>query len=121
VRIVREHPLTAFFLLAFAVAWVFLPFRSFGAFGPLVAALVVIPICQGRAGLRRLGSRLIRWRVPWYCWVLAFGVPLAATMILAAVVTSWHVPLLFLEPGGTEPSFVVSFLVTTVAVTFWYA
>jgi hypothetical protein len=60
---VRRHPLITFFLLTYAIAWGFLPFGSFGAFGPLVAALIVIPITQGWAGLQDLGGRMIRWRV----------------------------------------------------------
>lgn len=47
--------------------------------------------------------------------------PLVATAVLAVVVTVWHVPLLFLEEGGLETSFAVSFVGGTVAVTFWYA
>jgi hypothetical protein len=31
--------------------------------GPLLAALIVIPLTQGLSGLRALGSRMIRWRV----------------------------------------------------------
>ena len=62
---IKRHPLIAFFVLAYAVAWGFVPFGSFGAFGPLVAALIVIPLTRGRAGLRELGARLIRWRVGW--------------------------------------------------------
>jgi len=61
--LIRRGPLWTFFLITFAVAWGFIPFGSFGAFSPLVAALIVIPITQGMTGLRRLGSRLIRWRV----------------------------------------------------------
>ena len=41
--VVKRHPQITFFVLAYAVAWAFVPFGSFGAFGPLVAALVVIP------------------------------------------------------------------------------
>ena len=41
---VARHPLIAFFVIAYAVAWAFLPFASFGAFGPLVAALIVVPL-----------------------------------------------------------------------------
>lgn len=71
--VVRRHPLIAFFALSYAVAWGFLPFGSFGAFGPLVAALVVIPMAQSWAGLRELGSRMIRWRVRWHWYALATG------------------------------------------------
>jgi uncharacterized protein len=43
-----------------------------------------------------------------------------ATMILAPLVALWHLPLFFWEPGGLQPSVLVSGLVVTMAVTFWY-
>ena len=42
-------------------------------------------------------------------------------MILAPLVAGWHLPLFFLEEGGLQPSVLVGGLVTTMAVTFWYA
>ena len=36
--------------------------------GPLVAALVVIGVAEGRAGYRELGARMLRWRVGWRWW-----------------------------------------------------
>lgn len=182
-EVVRRHPLVSFFVLAYGIAWVFLPASSFGAFGPLVAALVVVPVLRGRAGLRELGARLVRWRVSWFWWVLAVGVPLVvhlvnafahgrsvapgsdaltaflltfalrlvnptdgplaeepgfrgfalptlqgsgwspltATAILAGLVAGWHLPLFFLEEGGVSPSVLVTGLLTTAAVTFWYS
>ena len=47
--------------------------------------------------------------------------PLLSTAILALLVTGWHLPLFFLEDGGLQPPVLVGGLVTTVAVTFWYA
>ena len=47
--------------------------------------------------------------------------PLLATMILAPLVAGWHLPTFFLEEGGLRPSVLVAGLVTTMAVTFWYA
>jgi membrane protease YdiL (CAAX protease family) len=183
---IRRHPLITFFVLAYVLGWGGIPWESFGAYAPLLAALIVIPITQGWAGLRLLGSRMIRWRVGWIWYVVAIGLPLAvtlltvalnvalgasapslagvgslstiilvfavrlinpldgpmgeepgwrgfalpglqtsrspllATLILALLVTGWHVPLLFLEEGGLQPSFLVGFLLGTVAVTFWY-
>jgi uncharacterized protein len=147
----------------------------------------VIPLTQGLSGLRELGSRMIRWRVRWYWYAAALGLPLAvhlltvglnvaagagvpsltftslttflmvfavrlvnptdgplgenpgwqgfalpglqglgyspllATMILAPLVAGWHLPTFFLEEGGLQPSVLVAGLVTTIAVTFWYA
>ena len=166
--VVRRHPIITFFVLSYALAWMLVPFGSFGAYGPLVAALIVVPITRGVAGLKELGLRIIRWRVRWYWYAAAIGVPLAvhlavvglnlaagagvpsltvtslttflmvfairlvnpadgplgehpgwngvalpglqadhspllSAMILAPLVTIWHVPLFFLEEGGLEP------------------
>jgi hypothetical protein len=184
--VVQRHPIITFFVLSYALAWILVPFGSFGAFGPLVAALIVIPLTQGWAGLKELGLRMIRWRVRWYWYALALGVPLAvhlavvglnvatgagvpsltfaslttflmvfairlvnptdgplgenpgwqgfalpglqgsayspllATVIVAPLVSLWHLPLFFWEPGGLQPSVIVAGLVTTVAATFFY-
>lgn len=88
VSVVKRHPQIAFFVLAYAVAWAFVPFGSFGAFGPLVAALVVIPLTRGWAGLRELGSRLIRWRVRWFWYLVALGLPLAIHLVTAGLHTA---------------------------------
>jgi hypothetical protein len=45
---VRRHPLITFFVLAYALTWGALPWESFLAAGPLLAALIVIP--SPRAG-----------------------------------------------------------------------
>jgi hypothetical protein len=184
--VVKQHPQITFFVLAYAVAWAFVPFGSFGAFGPLVAALVVVPLTRGWAGLRELGSRLLRWRVRWFWYLVALGLPLAihlvtaglhtaagadvpsvtagsvsaavltfairlvdptdgplgqepgwrgfalpglqaahsplaATTTLALLVAGWHVPLFLLQEGGLQPPVLVGGLVTTIAVTYWYA
>jgi hypothetical protein len=186
---VRRHPIVTFFVLSYAISWGGLPFESvrFLPSGPLFAALIVIPISQGWSGLRELGSRTIRWRVRWYWYAAALGLPLAvhltyaginvasgagvpsmtltslttflmvfavrlinpadgplgehpgwngvalpglqgagyspliATAILAPLVAGWHLPTFFLEEGGLRPSVLVAGLVTTMAVTFWYA
>ena len=71
--VVQRHPIITFFVLSYALAWMLVPFGSFGAYGPLVAALIVIPITQGVAGLKELGLRMIRWRVRWYWYAVALG------------------------------------------------
>jgi membrane protease YdiL (CAAX protease family) len=79
VSALRRHPLITFFVLSFVISWAFLPFEAvrFLPSGPLLAALIVAPLTMGWAGLRDLGSRIIRWRVRWYWYVLAIGLPLA--------------------------------------------
>jgi hypothetical protein len=65
---VRRHPIVTFFVLSYAISWGPLPIESVGFLpsGPLFAALIVIPVTQGVAGLKELGLRMIRWRVRWY-------------------------------------------------------
>jgi uncharacterized protein len=180
--VIKRHPLITFFVLAYALSWCAVPFGSFEAEGPLLAALIVIPITQGLSGLRELGSRMIRWRVRWYWYAAALGIPLTvllvtvglnvalgtgapslgatslstilmvfsvrlinpldgpmgeepgwrgfalpglqggrsplvATLILALLVTIWHVPLFFLE-GGLQPSVIVGGVLGPFAFTF---
>src|SRR5215213_964184 len=86
---VRRHPIITFFILTYALTflggWVLyavgvwpIPFFTGG---PLLAALIVIPITQGLSGLRELGSRMIRWRVRWYWYAVALGLPLAVLLV----------------------------------------
>jgi len=90
--VVKRHPLTAFFVLSYTFSWLpwllgslapaIAPFVSYPFFtpGPLLAALVVIPIAQGRAGLRVLGAGMLKWRVGWRWYALALGLPLVVAL-----------------------------------------
>jgi hypothetical protein len=84
---VRRHPIVTFFVLSYAISWGALPIESvrFLPSGPLFAALMVIPITQGWSGLRELGSRMIRWRVRWYWYAAAFGLPLAVHLAVVGI------------------------------------
>jgi uncharacterized protein len=96
----RRHRLVAFFGLTFLLSWWSWPFyaldlapTAFFPCGPLVAALVVIGLTEGRAGYRDLGARMIRWRVGWVWWLVAVGTPLAVLAVAAvANVVIWNAP-----------------------------
>jgi membrane protease YdiL (CAAX protease family) len=96
----RRHRLVAFFGLTFLLSWWSWPFYALGlaptAFfpcGPVVAALVVIGVTEGRAGYRDLGARMTRWRVGWTWWLVAVGTPLAVLAVAtAANVAFWGAP-----------------------------
>lgn len=94
---VRNHRLTCFFTLAYLVAWVPWPLASAGLLprqfsffpgAPLIAALVVIGLADGRPGYRLLASRLFRWRVGWIWYVVAIGFPVLL-VVVTGYVTSW--------------------------------
>ncbi len=109
--LLARHPLGSFFVLAFAFTWFFwwlavfearglisplpVPAQALGAFGPLVAAVVLTAREGGRAELRLLLRRITRWRVApgWYGVVLLGPVALyLASMALEVVL------------GGRPPS-----------------
>src|ERR671912_1684329 len=109
--VVKRHPLITFFVLAYALSYGFVPIESVGFMpgGPLIAALIVIPLTQGLSGLKELGLRMIRWRVKWYWYVVAIGLPLAVVLLTAGL----NVAL-----GASAPSLAGVGSVTTVLMMF---
>jgi uncharacterized protein len=92
----RRHPLGAFYALAFLISWGYWVPDAVrgghashfpGLLGPMLAAAAVTGLTQGKAGLRDLGSRMIRWRVP-LRWYLATALPLGVAVATAAVLTA---------------------------------
>ena len=106
--IVRRHPLTAFFVLAYGLSWAaWLPLLIRGArvipggsvthfpglLGPALAAFIIVGVTEGSPGVGRLLRRLTRVSTPssrfaWYALSpLAFlGVALAAVWLAGAAV-----------------------------------
>src|ERR671915_184143 len=85
ISLVKRHPLVTFFVLAFVIGWGLIPIWTFQAGSPFIAALIVVPLTQGVAGLKELGLRIIRWRVRWYWYVVALGVPLAVHLAVVGL------------------------------------
>ena len=86
-RLIGRHPMVAFFVLACAISWSFVPFFGFPlGVGPFIAALIVLSSTEGVAGIKNLFRRIIHWRVNWKWYALALGLP-AAAAIGAAVIT----------------------------------
>jgi membrane protease YdiL (CAAX protease family) len=89
---ISRHRLVVFFVLAYALSWWPWPLYAAGVapapfleVGPLLAALIVVSLADGRAGLRELGSRVLRWRVRWYWYAVALGFPLVIRAVAAAL------------------------------------
>ncbi|MEA2348996.1 MAG: protease family protein [Thermoleophilaceae bacterium] len=99
---IRRRPLLCFFVLAYALSWwPWVLGREFALFpfvatGPLLAALIVLAFTDGVAGLRGLGSRLIRWRVPWFWYAVAIVGPLMVGVgaTLLGLAAGLHAPSL---------------------------
>jgi membrane protease YdiL (CAAX protease family) len=100
-RLIADHPLSAYFVLAFGLMWLFavplafsrnqgsglLPYDLSNTMGnvlfllttfsgPTVATLIVTRVIEGRTGVLRLLKRFVQWRVKprWYIVVLGINV-----------------------------------------------
>ena len=91
--VIRRHRVLVFFLLAIALSWGAIPWQSFFAPGVLVAALVVVGVTEGVAGLKAMGRRLIRWRVSWVWYALAIAVPLSVKFASIGLNTALGAPV----------------------------
>lgn len=85
----RRHPLTTFVVLAYLFSWLSIPLLGGPlGMGPMFAALLVVALAEGRAGLAAWGRRSFRptARAGWYA--LAAGLPIVFTFV-AAGITIW--------------------------------
>lgn len=116
---IAEHPLLAYFILAFAGMWVLvwpmalipnLPGPIFIILfilstytGPALAAFIVTAVTEGRAGVMDLLRRMVRWRVApqWYLvallanltiWLLAY-MAVVGPGLLGSVFSHWQLLL----------------------------
>jgi membrane protease YdiL (CAAX protease family) len=81
--VVKRYPLVTFLILTYIFSWwgYLIPGLGLGQWplGPLMAALIVVPLTGGKAGLKEWASRIVRWRVglKWYAIALTLPVALA--------------------------------------------
>lgn len=89
-----RRPLVLFLLMTALLSWWAWPLYSLGllpipiaSFGPFLAAVAVLWLREGRAGVRALLRSMLRWRVPARAYVLALGTPLliSGTAVVVAV------------------------------------
>lgn len=111
----RRHGLLAYAVLAYGISWPLLIggyltteaglldadggvvfwMNQVAAAGPMIAAVTVVAISRGRAGLAALGRSLVRWRVNPAWYALAFlGIPLIMVAAVAVFFTADVVPAL---------------------------
>ena len=109
--LLARHPLTFYFLIAFAFSWLmFLPgvltyfevlnlsdslvgvLSITGLLGPILSGFIMTALTEGGPGIRRWLGRIVLWRVGlvWYLFAL-IGLPLV--MVLATII---------LRPGALE-------------------
>lgn len=107
---IKKYSLVAYFILAYGVTWIIeiplalsvqgviqvqipMKIHYLGAFGPMIAALIMLSLTEGWAGIRRLLSRWFKWRVEVRYYAFAILGPIAffflAVLIDRVVRGSW--------------------------------
>jgi len=117
--IVVRHSLIAFFALALAFSWLaaspalvlglpFGPYQTLGAFGPLLAALIVSAASGGREAITALLRRMTAWRFGLGTYALVFfgllvmylaAVLLSGALSLTTLLAKWGVIITFYIPA----------------------
>jgi membrane protease YdiL (CAAX protease family) len=118
--LVKRHPFVTFALLSYLLSWwpALVPSfeESFGIgvlpHGPSIAAIIVVAIVGGRSGVRRLLSRLARWRIglKWYVIVIGLTVLLTVSAVALNVLLGASTPTAEQLGGWTELPFSFIFL-----------
>lgn len=110
--LIKQHPVAAYVVLAYALSWVIalplaavaqgllsvaLPFwlHYLTAYGPLLAALIVTRIVDGSVGVRSLVGRMLIWRIGLGWLLFAAFSPVALYALIALVVVAF---------GGDPPN-----------------
>jgi membrane protease YdiL (CAAX protease family) len=84
-QLIRRAPLIAFLILSCLLSWwpgalqaagVDLPGPPVTGVGPFLAAVIVLGVTQGRAGIGRLLRSMVQWRAPGRSYLAAVGLPL---------------------------------------------
>ncbi len=77
---IKRHPLIAFFILAYALSWLLVPFGGdMLPYGPMLAAITMLVLSEGKAGLKMFFSQVKHWRVGWIWYLIAPGIVVAFT------------------------------------------
>ena len=94
-QLIRRYPLVTFFLLAYGLTWAIqIPVAAGVLEGsgwravtwvPAIAALLAAALTGGRAAVRELGARLVRWRVGWQWYLVVILGPAAFSLVVAGV------------------------------------
>jgi uncharacterized protein len=90
---IKRYPLIAYFMLAYALAWMLIPlvvsvsvaFGLLALFGPAIAAISVTGVIDGRSGVKQLLKRTVQGRVGLTWIAAAVGLPLLMSAMVVVL------------------------------------
>ena len=103
---IKRHPLVAYFVLAYALAWMLIPLMSislaFGflaLFGPAFSAILITRVTEGPMGLKALWERVLLWKVNPLSYSFAILFPPALIFIGMGIAYLLGTPVTFFTNG----------------------
>jgi membrane protease YdiL (CAAX protease family) len=123
IRLVRDHPLLTFALLACLFGWSSYITAAFGLsadpgnnpLGPVFAALIVVA-CQSRAALAEWWRRLRSWKASPGWYALAVLAPIVVHVSIVLINHAFGAPLPTMAQLGHWPEIPINFLVLLVII-----
>jgi uncharacterized protein len=114
---IRRHPVAAFFILAYALSWLaWLPAILFGggqvllvpgAFGPAVAAYLVLRVTGG--SVRAWARQILHWRVQPRWYLYALGLPALLFAVVNGTLVLLGRPIELSLLADRAPSYLATF------------
>ena len=103
---IKRHPLIAYFILAYTLAWMLIPLMSislaFGflaLFGPAFSAILITRLTEGSMGLKELWSRALLWRIRPLSYAFAILFPPVLILIEMGIAYLLGAPVAFFTNG----------------------
>src|SRR3954463_8504890 len=97
---IARHDLFVFFVLAFVFSWypwMIALVRGVvsgpNPLGPLIAALIVTGLAEGRPGLRGLLGRIVRARIGFSSYAVIFGLPILLCALAVGIMAACGRPV----------------------------
>jgi membrane protease YdiL (CAAX protease family) len=116
--VVKRYPLATFFVLTYIFSWWgYLIGLGQWPLGPMMAALIVVPLTGGRAGLKEWASRIVRWRVGVRWYAIALLLPVALAGAAASLNVLLGAPALNFAHLGQQPDLPFEILFAFLAIS----
>lgn len=117
VALVKRYPLAVFIGLTYLLSWWPSLLYMWGmspigvaAFGPFLAALIVLGMTEGRAGVKTLLRRMVHWRVGWQWWLVALVLPILMSGIASYLTVLLGAPAPNAAQLGAWPAIFATFV-----------
>jgi membrane protease YdiL (CAAX protease family) len=132
-KIILHTPVLSFFIMAIVFSWIAIspllfnpglpvePFQILGALaGPTLAAVIVIAVTEGRAGLGRFFKRYIQVRAGIVWWLIVlFGILIALTLIATGILGLTVMTEFIRNLGLIIPTYLITLVVGIILGPLW--